>query len=78
MKPIPRLAALATLTLTCLGASAEIVIGASFSITGPAAALGIAPRNAMQLFPQEIAGEKIRYVVLDDATDPTQAARNAQ
>lgn len=78
MKPIPCLAALATLTLTCLGASAEIVIGASFSITGPAAALGIAPRNAMQLFPQEIAGEKIRYVVLDDATDPTQAARNAQ
>ena len=57
---------------------AEIVIGASFSITGPAAALGIAPRNTMQLFPDSIAGEKIRIVVLDDATDSSTAAKNAQ
>lgn len=78
MKPVFRLAALTTLALIGIGAHAEIVIGASFSITGPAAALGIAPRNTIQLFPQEIAGEKIRYVVLDDATDPTSAARNAQ
>ncbi|MGQ3076223.1 MAG: ABC transporter substrate-binding protein, partial [Ferrovibrionaceae bacterium] len=77
MKPFLRLAALTTLALSGVGAQAEIVIGASFSITGPAAALGIAPRNTIQLFPTEIAGEKIRYVVLDDATDPTNAARNA-
>jgi branched-chain amino acid transport system substrate-binding protein len=59
-------------------AHAEIVIGASFTQTGPASALGIAPRNTMQLFPEEIAGEKIRVIVLDDATDPASASRNAR
>ena len=59
-------------------AAAEIVIGASFSATGPAAALGIAPRNTLQLFPETIAGEKVRIVFLDDATDPSLAARNAR
>lgn len=61
-------------TSTC----AEIVIGVSFSQTGPASALGIAPRNTMQLFPAEIAGEKLRIVVLDDATDPALAGKNAR
>lgn len=77
MNKLSRIATISSIALVSLAAQAEIVIGASFSITGPAAALGIAPRNTMQLFPQEIAGEKVRYVVLDDATDPTAAARNA-
>jgi branched-chain amino acid transport system substrate-binding protein len=61
-----------------LHATAEIVIGASFSATGPAAALGIAPRNTLQLFPEQIGGEKVRIVFLDDATDPSSAAKNAR
>ena len=32
----------------------------------------------VQLLPKEIAGQKIDYIVLDDATDPTQAVRNAR
>ncbi|MFT3956346.1 MAG: ABC transporter substrate-binding protein [Piscinibacter sp.] len=72
-------AALAALSLLAMPAArAEIVIGVSFSQTGPAAALGIAPRNTIQLFPEQIGGEKLRFVVLDDATDPTSAARNAR
>jgi len=59
-------------------ARAEIVIGASFSLTGPAAALGTAPRNTMQLFPEQIGGEKLRIVVLDDATDSANGAKNAR
>lgn len=69
---------IAALLVTAQAACAEIVIGASYSISGPAAALGIAPRNTMQLFPESIAGEKVRIVVLDDATDPANATKNAQ
>ena len=68
----------AALALATTTAQAEIVIGASFTQTGPASALGIAPRNTMQLFPSEIAGEKVRVVVLDDATDPATAGKNAR
>lgn len=59
-------------------ARAEIVIGVSFSQTGPAAALGIAPRNTIALFPEQIGGEKLRFIVLDDATDSTNASKNAR
>lgn len=59
-------------------AHADIVIGVSFSQTGPAAALGIAPRNTLALFPEQIGGEKLRFIVLDDATDSTNAAKNAR
>lgn len=56
----------------------EVNIGVSISTTGPAASLGIPERNTVQLLPQEIAGKKINYHVLDDATDTTAAARNAR
>ncbi len=69
--------AAAGLTVTAL-ARAEIVIGVSLSLTGPAAALGSAPRNTMLLFPEQIGGEKLRIVVLDDATDSANGAKNAR
>ncbi len=59
-------------------ALADINIGISVSTTGPAASLGIPERNTVQLLPKEIGGEKINYIVLDDATDTTAAARNAR
>jgi len=76
-KSLIALAALSALVAST-SLRAEIVIGVSFSITGPAAALGIAPRNTIQLFPEQIGGEKLRFVVLDDATDSTSAAKNAR
>src|SRR5690606_18995423 len=33
--------------------------------------------NTVPLLPDTIAGQKINYIVLDDATDPTNASRNA-
>lgn len=59
-------------------AQAEITIGAVLSVTGPAAAIGIGPRNAMTLWPKEIGGEPVRVIVLDDASDPAQATRHAR
>jgi branched-chain amino acid transport system substrate-binding protein len=58
--------------------SNEIVIGVTTSTTGPAAALGIPERNALEFVPTEIGGVKLRVIVLDDAGDPTNATTNAR
>lgn len=57
---------------------ADINVGVSLSATGPAASLGIPERNTIALLPTTVAGEKINYIVLDDATDPGQATKNAR
>lgn len=59
-------------------ALAQIKIGATVSATGPAASLGIPYRNTLSLIPPEIAGQKVQIIVLDDASDPTNAVRNAR
>lgn len=68
-----------TIGALCAGpALADITIGVSFSLTGPTAALGIPCKNALALWPESIGGEKLKLVVLDDATDPTRATKNAR
>ncbi len=67
----------ATLCTAALPAHADVTIGVSVSATGPAAALGGPQRNTAALLPTSVAGEKINWIVLDDATDPTNASRNA-
>jgi len=57
-------------------AQAQIKVGITFSVTGPAASLGIPARNTISLFPDKIGGLDAQYIVLDDASDPTQAVRN--
>jgi len=59
-------------------AFADVKIGVSVSATGPAASLGIPEKNTVALLPKTIAGQKVDYIVLDDATDPTQAVKNAR
>src|ERR1700692_3213515 len=72
--------AAATLALPMLPASAtsEITIGISISTTGPAAALGISERNALEFVPKEIGGVPLKVIVLDDGGDPTNATTNAR
>jgi branched-chain amino acid transport system substrate-binding protein len=71
--------ALFALAATMAGAAqAEIVVGVSLGITGPGASLGVHYRNAYQLMPKTLGGEPVRYVILDDASDPTNAAKNAR
>lgn len=58
-------------------AFADVKIGVTVSATGPAASLDIPEKNTIALLPKEVAGQKIDYIVLDDATDSTQTVRNA-
>jgi len=67
------LAVLATLTTAAL---ADINIGVSVSATGAAASLGIPEKNSITLLPTTMGGQKVNYIVLDDASDPTAATRN--
>src|SRR3984893_15205564 len=71
-------AALALPALPATAQTSEITIGISISTTGPAAALGIPERNALEFVPKEIAGVPLKLTVLDDAGDPTTATTNAR
>jgi branched-chain amino acid transport system substrate-binding protein len=68
---------LACLAVALLGlaepALAQIRIGAIASSSGVSAVVGIAQKNTIALLPAEIGGQRIEYVVLDDASDPTSA-----
>ena len=71
--------ALAASTVLAVGlARAEIHIGVTLSLTGPGASLGIPAENALKLWTADMAGEKVRFTVLNDGTDSTTAAKNAQ
>jgi len=59
-------------------ARADINVGVTLSATGPAASLGIPEKNTIALMPQTIGGQKVNYIVLDDASDTTNAVANAR
>ena len=59
-------------------AQADITVGVTVSATGPAASLGIPEKNTVELMPKTIAGQKINYIVLDDASDTTKAVSNTR
>src|ERR1700759_2988823 len=71
-------AVLALPALPARAQTSEITIGISICTTGPAAALGIPERNAMEFVPKEIAGVPLKVIVLDDGGDPTNATTNAR
>ena len=83
----PTRSRLARLTLTGLlaallslagAARAELTIGVSLPMTGPASGLGIPMNNGIKLWPATVGGEKVRIIVLDDATDPSKGVQNAR
>ncbi len=59
-------------------AQADINVGVTVSATGPAASLGIPEKNTFALMPTTIAGQKVNYIVLDDASDTTTAVKNVR
>jgi len=59
-------------------ALADINVGVTLSATGPAASLGIPEKNTIELLPKTMAGQKVNYIVLDDASDTTTAVKNAK
>ena len=69
---------LASLLASTLSAYADITVGVTVSATGPAASLGIPEKNTVAMMPKTIAGQKIIYIVLDDASDTTAAVANTR
>lgn len=58
--------------------AAPVTIGVTLSSTGPGASLGIPEKQTIGMLPQTLGGHPVRYIVLDDATDPTTASKNAR
>ena len=85
LRPLRSLAALACATL--LGATAPAALAADYkvgfitSLSGPVSSLGIPYQKGMaaaQAFKADIDGKKVQVIQLDDASDPSTAARNAR
>jgi branched-chain amino acid transport system substrate-binding protein len=65
--------------LGCGGiAHAQLQIGVNLSSTGAGASQGMPQRNLVEILPKTIKGLSVTYTVLDNATDPTVALRNAR
>lgn len=77
-----RLGALAAgLVLAAPLLAADLKVGFITSLSGPASALGIPYNKGLQVaesYKGTIAGHKVQVIVLDDASDPATAARNAR
>ena len=56
----------------------EVTIGLTMGATGPGASLGIHYKNAFQLMPKTIGGQSVKFIILEDKTDATEAAKNAR
>jgi branched-chain amino acid transport system substrate-binding protein len=59
-------------------AQAQVKIGITLPISGPAATLGIGSRNALELAPTKVGDVSVQFIVLDDATDTTRTVVNAR
>jgi branched-chain amino acid transport system substrate-binding protein len=78
MKAIRTLVATSIAILLAGAAHADINVGVSLPLTGPTSALGIASKNAIAMWPTSIGGQKLNVIILDDATDPSLATKNAR
>jgi branched-chain amino acid transport system substrate-binding protein len=74
----PKTLAAVLVSLAAGAAHADLTIGVSLPLTGPASGLGIPVANYIKLWPATVAGEKLKVVVLDDATDPGKGSSNAK
>ena len=63
---------------TAMPCFADIKVGITASATGPGAALGTPEMKALPVLPTEIAGQKVQYIALDDASDATKSATNVR
>jgi len=78
MKAFKPLAVAIASLIVASAAQADITVGVSLPLTGPASGLGIPVANYIKLWPATIAGEKLNVIVLDDAGDPTKGVTNAK
>jgi len=59
-------------------AHAEVTVGVTLGATGPGASLGIHYKNAFQLMPKMLGGQPVKYIILEDGSDATNAGKNAR
>ena len=78
LKATLKIIAAAALVAAAAPVLADVNIGVTLSLTGPASGLGIPVGNQFKLWPQTIAGEKVNLIILDDASDPSKGASNAR
>lgn len=78
MKKVTAMISMVSVMGLAVSAFADITIGVNLSTTGPGASLGIPEKNALNLAPKTIAGQKVKFVVYDDASDSTTAVQNVK
>ena len=81
MKRILKALCLSTLAAWAVAGSAQaetVKIAVTVPTTAPAAILGLGARNAISLFPKQVAGYDLDITVLDDASDITNSVKNAK
>jgi len=59
-------------------ANADVTVGVTLGATGPGASLGIHYKNAFQLMPKTLGGQPVKYIILEDGSDATNAGKNAR
>jgi len=72
------LALCAATALSATAANADITVGVTLGATGPGASLGIHYKNAFQLMPKTLGGQAVKYIILEDGSDATNAGKNAR
>jgi branched-chain amino acid transport system substrate-binding protein len=72
------LATMAVMSVISAPALAQIKVGVITGATGPGASLGIPYKNTFSVVPKTLGGQQVQYVILDDATDPTNAVKLAR
>ena len=63
---------------TAGAANADVTVGVTLGATGPGASLGIHYKNAFQLMPKTLGGQPVKYIILEDGSDATNAGKNAR
>lgn len=69
------MAVAALLSAVALSAAAQVKVGVIVGSTGPGASLGIPYKNTFSALPKTLGGQPVQYIVMDDATDPTNAVK---
>ncbi len=57
---------------------AQVVVGVTASTTGPGVSLGKPIANAVTVLPKTLGGQQVRYILLDDASDPSVGSKSAR
>jgi branched-chain amino acid transport system substrate-binding protein len=78
MKTTTWIHAALVLALVSGAANAQLKIGLIASTSGPTAVVGIPQKNTAALLPKKIGDLSVEYIVLDDASDPTQSVMDVK